>query len=516
MPLKHAWAPLLIGLLLLPAGATPATAASSPGISANGPFLHDASGRALILRGVNAVYKVPPYAIPSFPAADAALMQALGFDIVRVGVIWKGLEPGTAGVNDPAICAPGMPSRAGPRQWDKQVADAYLARVDQVVATLGGYGIRSLIDMHQDVWNELFAGEGAPDWAVCTDGLPATNTNAWNDNYAEPAVGVAFDHFWNNDVAGDLQGEYERAFAYTAAHFRANPNVIGYDLFNEPFSSEIYSLGGAAAFDARLECFYTGRAHPGTLQGGAPDTCAPTLPAEGLIPRLEAADPNHLVFYEPDVSSDFGNPDWIGAMPFPRLVLNFHDYCFTQQQGPNCPLEETQAFANKARERAAAASAQQPQGPGWFLSEFGAEDDATDLTRMTQLADQNLVGWTYWQWRQYSDPTGAWNEALVNPDGSLKPKASILSRAYAQAVAGTPTAMSFDPTSGDFQLAFTPDPGIAAPTAVFMPLRLHYPNGYCATAAGARITSPPNAQLLTLVALPGATQVTVAARACSS
>lgn len=498
--------PLLAALLLswLPLNAS---AAASQPLTANGPFLHDAYGRAVLLRGVNAVYKVPPYAVPDFPQSDAALMQALGFDVVRVGIIWKGLEPGTAGVNDPAICAPGPASAAGPGQWNPQLADAYLARFDQVVATLASYGIRALIDMHQDVWNELFAGEGAPDWAVCTNGLPPTNTGSWNDNYAEPAVGVAFNHFWNNDVVGDLQGEYDRAFAYAARHFRNDPNVIGYDLFNEPFSSEVYSAGGAAAFDARLECFYTGRAHPGQLQGGAPDTCAPTVPAEGLVPSLEAADRSHLLFYEPDITSDFGNPDAIGAMPFPRLVLGFHNYCFTQQQGANCPIEEMQTFANKARERAGAASAQQPTGPGWFMSEFGAEDDATDLSRVTQLADSNLIGWTYWQWRQYGDPTGSPSESLFNADGTLKPKAAILSRAYARAVAGTPTAMSFDPASGAFHLEYTPDRRITAPTEVFMPLLVHYSNGYCPAVSGARVSSASGAQILTLAPLRGAVQV---------
>ena len=30
----------------------------------------------------------------------------------------------------------------------------------------------TLLDMHQDVYDKLFRGEGAPEWAVCTDNVP--------------------------------------------------------------------------------------------------------------------------------------------------------------------------------------------------------------------------------------------------------------------------------------------------------------------------------------------------------
>jgi endoglycosylceramidase len=375
------------------------------------------------------------------------------------------------------------------------------------VARLAARNLRVLLDFHQDVWNEAFAGEGAPDWAVCTDGVPPSNTGTWNANYAEPAVGIAFRHFWLNDVRGNLQGEYDRVWRAVAAHYRGNHSILGYDLFNEPFSTEVYSVGGAAAFAEQLECAYTGRRHPGTLNyTGAPAVCAPTIPAEGMIPSILAADPGHLIFYEPDISSDFGNLSYIGSMPFPNLVLNFHDYCFVgglmgsfQSNTPDCPPLEQQVFERKQTERAFAVSRHQPQGPGWFLSEFGAEDAAADLERMTRYADDYLVGWTYWQWRQYQDPTGSPTEGMFNADGSLKPKAALLSRTYARATAGTPTAMSFDPASGRFRLAYLADPKVHGPTEVFVPLALHYPGGYCARASGATLTSAPNAQLLTLV-----------------
>ncbi len=42
-----------------------------------------------------------------FLASDAALMATSGFDVVRRGILWQGLESGTVGPNDPSVCTPG-------------------------------------------------------------------------------------------------------------------------------------------------------------------------------------------------------------------------------------------------------------------------------------------------------------------------------------------------------------------------------------------------------------------------
>ncbi len=56
-------------------------------------------------------------------------------------------------------------------------------------------------------------------------------------------------------------------------------------------------------------------------------------------------------------------------------------------------------------------------------------------------------------------------------------------RTYAQAVAGVPTAMSFDATTGDFRLRYRPDTTISAPTEIFVS-PLHYPDGYRVNVTG--------------------------------
>jgi endoglycosylceramidase len=85
----------------------------------------------------------------------------------------------------------------------------------------------------------------------------------------------------------------------------------------------------------------------------------------------------------------------------------------------------------------------------------------------------------------------------------------VLSRTYAAAIAGRPTATSFDPVSGDFTLRFRPDSEITEPTVIFVPVATHYPDGYCATATGAHITSAPGASDVDVQNTADATEATV-------
>lgn len=56
-------------------------------------------------------------------------------------------------------------------------------------------------------------------------------------------------------------------------------------------------------------------------------------------------------------------------------------------------------------------------------------------------------------------------------------------RPYALATAGEIESMSFSMRSGRFELAYRPDPAVAAPSLVFVP-RLQYPRGFAAEATG--------------------------------
>ena len=471
-----------------------------------GPYIEDRAGRVVFLHGVNAVYKSPPYELSvvggkawSFTAADAARIAGLGFNVVRLGILWQGLEPGTGGPNQPAVCAKGAPHDPG--MYNAAVARAYLGRVAKVVDLLGRDHVYTLLDMHQDVYNQVFRGEGAPAWAVCTDQPPGAPITAlpgrWSTNYRNPLLEIAVDHFWNNDVVGDIQGEFDRVWGTVARYFRDNPWVAGYDPYNEPFSTKAVFDDGQH-FAAHLECFYTGRRHPGVLEMHESIRCPSGIPAEGVIPTIEAADTHHLVFAEPDnyAIRHGGGLDLIGPMDYPRLVYNFHIYCSERSPVTGDPVNldacvdhEVTTIAKRMTDRKSKATPEQPGGPAWFMSEFGATHSVPLVSGVTAFAEALDLGWAYWSWKYYDDPTGSSFEALVNAEGRLEPTVNALSRTYPQAVAGAPTSVRFDPVTGDFSLDYAPSPRVRAPTVVFVADR-HYPAGYCARVSGGRIVSP--------------------------
>ena len=58
-------------------------------------------------------------------------MARLGFNVVRLGMTWKGLEPGTAPSNNPAICTRGAPH--DPVKFSQAVLDRYLNTLRKTV-----------------------------------------------------------------------------------------------------------------------------------------------------------------------------------------------------------------------------------------------------------------------------------------------------------------------------------------------------------------------------------------------
>ena len=234
-------AALCAGLLgcAMPAAAA---AAPAPPLTHAGRWITDAHGRVVILHGTNMVYKFAPYypAAAGFDAKDAAFLRSIDFNAVRVGVIWTAVEP-QPGVYD----------------------DAYLQQIEQTVALLARKGIVSLLDFHQDMYNEKYQGEGFPDWAVQDDGLPNEPKAGFPDNYfVNPALQRAFDNFWANKPASDgvgLQDHYAAAWARVAQRFAANRAVLGYEIVNEPFMGSEWQTcanpEGCPLFDQKLDAF---------------------------------------------------------------------------------------------------------------------------------------------------------------------------------------------------------------------------------------------------------------------
>ena len=474
---KARWALVLCAAL---AGcAIPASAQAAPAlpVAHAGRWITDARGRVVILHGTNMVYKLAPYypAAAGFDAKDAAFLRSNGFNAVRVGIIWKAVEP-----------QPGL--------YD----DAYIEQIEQTVALLARRKIVSLLDFHQDMYNEKYQGEGFPDWSVQDDGLPNEPQAGFPNNYfVNPALQRAFDNFWANrpgpDGAG-LQDHYATAWAHVAQRFASNPNVLGYEILNEPFMGSEYptcaNTEGCPLFDEKLSAFY-----------------------RKVNEAIRAVDAHTLMWYEPNVAFNFGANTHVSA-PGPSSGFAFHDYCLANEEG-GCPTHEI--TMNNADKYVAGS------GDALLMDEWGATNSFSDLETMVSLADEHMLPWTEWAYCLCGDPTTASQNQGIVQEASMPPSGKNLNAGtlealvepYPQLISGTPLSWSFDRESATFSLRYSTRSAdgtrsfrSASITQIATP-RLSYPSGYAVQVSGGRAVSKPGARLLSVRSCPGASEVAV-------
>ena len=485
------------------AGAS-ALAAPEPPLSHAGRWITDAGGRVVILHGWNMVYKVGSYrpADAGFGADDARFLARNGFNTVRLGVIPKGLEPR-------------LPGSDGRPRYD----DAYLRSLAATERTLAREGIFTLLDFHQDLFNERFEGEGFPDWAVVGDArtLPAEPKQGFPGNYlVMAALNRAFDHFWANDPAADgrrLQRSFGAQWQAVVNRFRDAEHVLGYNLLNEPWPGSQFpscvSVNGCPAFDrAFLEPF-----------------------SERIIAAIRRADRRKLVWYAPLLTFDFGADSSHGDTGDPRAGFAFNMYCLAggglgSGGPPPGPGGEAACDTGYRLTLDNAEAQSRETGDALLLTEFAATDDLKTIDKVVELADQRMISWQQWHYCACDDPTTTANpkstQAIVKdpakpPSGDNvdTAKLAVSQRAYPQAVSGTPLAFDFDRGPKRFDLRYSTRRAdgrgsfpAGAATEVFVP-KLHYPEGYSVEVSGARVTSALGAQTLRLRSCPGAARVTV-------
>jgi len=135
----------------------PATAGQKPPapgwVTVSGTQFLDASGKPLLLHGLNVATKSPESGyVGDLTASDYAAIRSWGMNCIRLAIFWDGLEP-----------EPG------------HLDQAYLERIAQRVAWAKAQGLYVLLDMHQDLYSVKFS-DGAPAWATLDEGKPFTPT----------------------------------------------------------------------------------------------------------------------------------------------------------------------------------------------------------------------------------------------------------------------------------------------------------------------------------------------------
>ncbi|WP_234808974.1 cellulase family glycosylhydrolase [Mycolicibacter hiberniae] len=445
--------------------------AAVAGISTTGTWITGADGRVLVMHGFNEVYKIPPYepAAGGFDEDDAAFLAANGFNSVRLGVIWAGVEP-----------EPGV------------IDYNYLASIQTTVQILGRYGIVSIIDFHQDDFSPVFRGEGAPEWATQTGGLPNPDIGFGLNYPLNPAQNHAWDAFWSNTKGPDgvgLLNHYARMTQAVADYFKDDPNIAGYEIINEPWpgSTWLSTIFGNSYFEAQqLTPFYN-----------------------QVSAAIRSVDPTTPMIYEPNTLFNEAVPTQLREVDDPHGVFAFHDYCMltsvSAALSPLCPDYIDLLAANGE------AYTSRYEVPG-LITEYGSANGADEIMRVMNNADQRMWGWSQWAYNGTPSLTGSGPWAALVYDPSKPPVGDNVDWArleasavpYAQVVAGTPISWSYG--AGVFQLSYSTQMAsgaghfaAGAQTEIAVPT-IQYPDGYQVSVTGGHVVSAPGAPVLVIAA----------------
>jgi endoglycosylceramidase len=425
--------------------------------------LRDALGRVVVLRGVDAGgrSKFAPFVPFDYPASgyDAALATYLdraaswGVDALRVPFVWAAVEP-TQGTYD----------------------TDYLMRYDALLDAAWARGMYTIVDFHQDVYSDVFCGDGFPDWTV-PDPHPAPHHDCpgWGGEYlGNPGVQMAFDAFWAS--GSPVRAGYDKLWDMMAARYASRPGVIGFEPLNEPG----WGSADMATFEATtLTTFYG-----------------------DMATRIHAAAPGALVFFDGTGTDALTLTSSLGPLAGSGLVFAPHYYQYAALNGSSPSPDLVENDLRKWTKL----------GAKWnvpiLLGEFGASnaipEPAAYLTAHFDALDALGMSGTEWE---YSVSADLWNSedlSLVRADGTENPMAAAILRPYARAVAGSAVAFSYDATSHAATLQYTPADGI---TEVAVPVRA-YPSGYTVQVSGACADSSQAGRLL-VQASPGAAAVEV-------
>lgn len=428
-----------------------------------GRWLTDAAGRVVLFHGINMVEKQPPY-YPSafgFNDTDAAWLHDNGLEIVRLGVLGTGLMP-----------------RPG------HVDSHYLNGLARTVRELGSHHVYVLLDLHQDGFSPKVGSDGFPTWMTVTNG--AKNNHAGFPDYytSNPATQQAFQSLWDNERRNGfgIQRYVSVMVRALAQRFADAPNVVGYDIFNEPWPGTVW-----------VPCI--------AKSSGCPHLDHRELdPLYARVDRaIRSVDPRHLLFVEPFVTFNFGTTNTNITLPGSdlRSGLSFHQYA-TSASGAAGVLSHARAWSQRTH--------------GALLdTEWGATSSAPAITAQANQFDQALLPWIFWSF----DGWIVHNVGLP-PSGSnlVHSTVSALVRPYAFVVAGTPRHVSYNAHTNAFAARWSttePD-GKGAPAGAVSTIevpRRDYPSGYTAVVTGATRISQPCARSLVLATARSARSVSV-------
>ena len=183
----------------------------------------DGKGRERIFRGMSFICEGD---IGTFPRVynpvtdDEALREYSenGFNLIRLGVVWDAVEHEMG-------------------RYD----DDYLRCIADIISRCAKFDIYVYVVIYQRHYASFInGGVGAPLWATDTDNRTYMRVKyeaSQLQYFFNPAVGNAFDNFWNNKKIADkgLQDRYADMLNHILPFFTGKEAFLGIDFLNEPF-----------------------------------------------------------------------------------------------------------------------------------------------------------------------------------------------------------------------------------------------------------------------------------------
>jgi endoglycosylceramidase len=418
----------------------------------------DEDGRESFFHGLNVVYKRFPYypildhfdPVLSFSSFDMQFLADMGFNVIRLGVQWPGFEPVRGKYNM-----------------------THTNIIMNIINDMAKYGLYALLDFHQDVLSRKFCGEGIPVWAtlpsvefpahdfpypfedpykVDAEGVPSSSDCArheWPLYYFTEATATAFQSLYDNKDG--IRDDFARFWTFIAKQYGKIPNVLGYEIINEPFAGDIFH-------------------HPELILPGIADKKNLQPFYEHISQAIRQVDNATLIFFEPTTWSDFGSGfDRVpgGSDYRNRTVLSYHYYT-----PPDLSLNQTFTARMSDLERL---------GCGGMITEFDSSSNPQIRTaniELLQYCNKFKQSWIGWEYKPFINMTGSgWG--LFNPDGSVNTTLALyLSQTYAQRIAGVMISQGFDVETGRYILRYTVNENCKLPTVIYLNEKLHYPKGF--------------------------------------
>jgi Cellulase (glycosyl hydrolase family 5) len=516
-----------------------------------GKWFKDDKSRFVLFRGVNFASrsKFPPY-LPIVSlgknniseneldeeikkmAVHLDRLKHLGLNIVRLLIIWKGLEPSPNPDVDKNLLPEG---------------EKYLNLMRKVIDALYARNLFVILDFHQDIAHEIFGGDGFPDWALAIDEkhqLPQqskTNNKIWAASYnLNKTVKNTLKSFWLNDLTNihiglkhfPVRSHLEKTIGLTAKFFRdsgsssvssdenGHPAIIGIEPFNEPhpvgidkihFEADLLKqfyfnvLSEIRKYDSKLFLFIEPRVDWSVFS--AEEKNKPSLrsslslhgfdlsrfdlrqflkigdmnlirtPVDGDIDKRGLMDsPREINSYLP-LESDF--PESFRS----RGIFAFH-YYDVRALGSSMlkiPKNISQYKYDWPKVYRQLLEGAKKRGLIPFITEFGGSYDSEQIREYMNLLfvqiESHLLNSTYWNYDLYHTDEGKdnWNLENFSLLGSnrLPRNIDVVARPYPMLSSAEPSLLSFDIDS-KYAIIILDGVVVESPTIIYIPFHLHY------------------------------------------